>query len=226
MFICGQFFYLRALSPFSQGETFEDFTLRRWSATIKEVNILVARTAREIDEAYERLSGTQALGCDTETSSLSARKGRLFSVQFSDGDLNVLVPLSEGASLGRLEKILADPAITKIFHNARFDIEFLREKGFQIENVFCTMVAEKLLTKGANQSCSLAETLYRYFAVDLEKSHRAKFTRRWDGIWTPELVRYALSDVRYLTELRAQQIQWLESLGLAEDFERQMRKII
>lgn len=189
------------------------------------MNILVARTAREIETAYQRLSRAKTLGCDTETSSLSARKGRIFSVQFSDGDLNVLIPLSEGVSLGKLEEILINPDITKIFHNARFDIEFLREKGFPVENVFCTMIAEKLLTKGAGQSCSLAETLYRYFAVDLDKSHRAKFTRNWNGIWTKELVDYALSDVVYLRELHTQQILWLERLGLTGDFEVQMRKI-
>ncbi len=190
------------------------------------MNILVARTENEIETAYEKLSRAKILGCDTETSSLSPRNGRLFSVQFSDGDFNVLIPLSEGVSMGRLEEILANPNITKIFHNARFDLEFLREKGFHTENIFCTMIAEKVLTKGAGQSASLAETLYRYFAVDLDKSQRAKFTKNWDGIWTKELVNYALSDVIYLPELQSQQILWLERLGLSEDFERQMRKII
>lgn len=189
------------------------------------MNSLVARTNSEIETAYEKLSQAKTLGCDTETSSLSARTGRLFSIQFSDGDFSCLVPLSEGVSLGKLEEILTDPNITKIFHNARFDIEYLREKGFPVENIFCTMIAEKLLTKGAGQSCSLAETLYRYFAVDLEKSHRTKFTKNWNGIWTDELVNYALSDVIYLPELHTQQILWLERLGLSEDFQKQMQKI-
>jgi DNA polymerase I len=188
------------------------------------VNILVARTPREIETAYKKLSQARILGCDTETSSLSARTGRLFSVQFSDGDFNVLIPLSEGVSLGKLEEILTNPNITKIFHNARFDIEYLREKGFETSNIFCTMIAEKLLTKGAGQSCSLAETLYRYFAVDLDKSQRAKFTRNWNGIWTDDLVNYALSDVIYLPELHTQQILWLERLGLTEDFQKQMQR--
>jgi ribonuclease D len=190
------------------------------------VNILVARTRNEIETAYEKLSQAKTLGCDTETSSLSPRSGRLFSIQFSDGDFNVLIPLSEGVSMGKLEKILIDPNITKIFHNARFDLEFLREKGFETNNVFCTMIAEKLLTKGAGQSCSLAETLYRYFAVDLDKSQRAKFNKYWNGIWTKELVDYALADVVYLPELHAQQILWLERLGLTEDFGKQLQRII
>ena len=190
------------------------------------MNILVARTPSDIAAAFERLSRSAVLGCDTETSSLSARKGKLFSVQFSDGDYNVLVPLSERVSMGRLEEILADPQITKVFHNAKFDLEFLRENGFQTRNVFCTMIAEKLLTRGANQSASLAETLYRYFAVDLDKSQRAKFNRTWNGVWTDELVNYALSDVVYLPKLMSEQKIWLERLGLTSDFENQIGKLL
>lgn len=189
------------------------------------MNILVARSAREIEFAYEKLVTAKVLGCDTETSSLSARHGKLFSIQFSDGDFNVLLPMSEGIALGKLEEILANPQITKIFHNAKFDLDFLRENGFQTNNVFCTMIAEKFLTKGAGQSVSLAETLYRYFAVDLDKSQRAKFNKNWDGIWTNELVDYALSDVVYLPKLMAEQKTWLERLGLTENFERQIQKI-
>jgi DNA polymerase I len=190
------------------------------------VNILVARTSAEIETAYEKLVKAKILGCDTETSSLSARYGKLFSVQFSDGDFNVLIPLSEGVRLGKLEEILANPQITKVFHNAKFDLEFLRESSFQVENIFCTMIAEKVLTKGAGQSASLAETLYRYFAVDLDKSQRSLFNKTWDGIWTKELVRYALSDVVYLPKLMTEQKLWLERLGLREDFSKQIKKIL
>ena len=189
------------------------------------MDILIARTQDEIDSAFERLSTAARLGCDTETSGLSARHGRLFSVQFSDGEFNVLVPISEGVPLGRLEDILTSDAITKIFHNAKFDLEFLSENGYSVANVFDTMIAEKVLTRGAGQSASLAETLYRYFAVDLDKSQRAKFSRKWDGIWTEDLVDYALSDVIHLPQLMDEQNAWLEKLGLAGEFETQLRKI-
>jgi DNA polymerase-1 len=190
------------------------------------VNVLVTRTTEAIDAACETLLQAGAIGCDTETSGLSARYGKLFSVQFSDGDFNALVPISEGIPLGRLTEILEDPNIVKIFHNAKFDLEFLRENGYQVRNVYDTMIAEKVLTRGANQSASLAETLYRYFAVDLEKSHRQVFTRKWDGIWTDALVEYALSDVVHLPRLRREQTSWMERLGLTGDFEAAMRKIV
>ena len=189
------------------------------------MDILVARDGDEIELAYQKLSKAARLGCDTETSGFNSRVGKLFSVQFSDGEFNVLVPVSEGIALGKLADILSDASIIKIFHNAKFDLEFLNDSEYTVANVFDTMIAEKVLTRGAGQSSSLAETLYRYFAVDLDKSQRAKFNRKWDGIWTEELVDYALSDVVHLPRLMDEQNAWLEKLGLTREFEMQLRKI-
>lgn len=189
------------------------------------MNILVARSSDEIKFAYEKLNAVTELGCDTETNSLSARRGRLLSVQFSDGDFNVLVPVSEGVALGILSDILKNSNITKIFHNSKFDLEFLQANGYQVSNIYDTMIAEKVLTRGADQSVSLAETLYRYFAVDLNKSLRATFTdKKWNGIWTQELIEYALSDVTYLPELKKQQELWLDRLNLKSNYEKLMQK--
>lgn len=190
------------------------------------MDILVARDKDELQLAYERLCHAAQIGCDTETSGLSAQHGRLFSVQFSDGEFNVLVPVSEGIALGPLAEILTNTSITKIFHNAKFDLDFLNNNGLSVNNVFDTMIAEKVLTRGANQSASLAETLYRYFAVDLDKSQRKKFTRQWNGIWTDELVDYALSDVVHLPRLMTEQIAWLEKLDLSDEFNIQLNKIL
>jgi len=190
------------------------------------VEILVVRTEAEIEAAFETLSKAEVLGCDTETSGLSSATGKLFSIQFSNGEFNVLVPLSEGIAAGRLADLLADDTKIKIFHNARFDLDFLTTNGYTVANVYDTMIAEKVLTRGANQSVSLAETLYRYFAIDLDKSQRSKFNRKWDGIWTEELVEYALSDVVHLPELRREQNQWLERLGLVDNYEEQIMKLV
>jgi DNA polymerase-1 len=190
------------------------------------VNVLVARTPEQIDLAFAQLSAAPVVGCDTETSSLNPRYGKLFSIQFSDGDFNLLVPLSEGVQLSKLSDLLSDESIVKIFHNAKFDLDFLRAIGVRVNNVFDTMLAERVLTRGANQSASLAETLYRYFAVDLEKSHRAKFNKSWDGVWTDELVDYALSDVAHLPALMREQRSWMKKLGLGPEYEMQLGKLI
>ena len=190
------------------------------------MNILITRTPDEVSYAAEKLSRAAVLGCDTETSGLSAKTARLFSVQFSDGDFHVLVPFSEGVELRKLGSVLADKSITKIFHNAKFDLSFLREYGYETQNVYDTMIAEKVLTRGANQSASLAETLYRYFAVDLDKAQRKKFGRNWDKVWTQELVEYAMNDVAYLPKLMKEQILWMEKLDLKSDYETKFAEMI
>jgi DNA polymerase I len=191
----------------------------------RTVEVFVARTANELDLAADRLSAAAALGCDTETSGLSAKYGKLYSIQFSDGEFNLLIPLSEGVPFGRFVEVLSDERVIKIFHNAKFDLDFLREVGVPVRNVFDTMIAEKVLTHGAKQSASLADTLYRYFAVDLDKSQRAKFNRNWDGVWTDELVDYALSDVVHLPALMSEQTAWMRKLGLTGEFQTQMGKL-
>lgn len=190
------------------------------------MKVFITRTEQEIDTAIENLSKAAVLGFDTETSGFNSRVGKLFSIQFSDGEYNVLVPLSEGVAMGRFADLLADDSIVKIFHNAKFDLEFLTAAGHTVNNVYDTMIAEKVITRGANQSSSLAETLYRYFAVDLDKSQRSKFSRKWDGIWTDDLVNYALSDVVHLPRLREEQVAWMERLDLVKDFHSQMTKAI
>lgn len=189
------------------------------------MNVLIARTSEQIDLAFSHLSCATVIGCDTETSSLNSKYGKIFSIQFSDGVFNVLVPLSEGVRLGKLSDILDSPSVTKIFHNAKFDLDFLGAVGIGVRNIFDTMIAERVLTRGANQSASLAETLYRYFAVDLEKSHRSKFNKTWDGVWTEDLVEYALSDVTHLPALMVEQVAWLEKLALSDEYARQIERL-
>lgn len=189
------------------------------------MEVYITRTEADFALAHDRLIKADVLGCDTETSGLSPKYGKLYSIQFSDGDFNVLVPLSEGIAMGVFGELLANPTITKVFHNAKFDLEFLHAAGHRVENVFDTMIAEKVLTRGANQSASLAETLYRYFAIDLDKSQRAKFTKKWDGVWTEDLVHYALSDVVHLPLLMREQMAWLEKLNLQVECTDQLARL-
>jgi ribonuclease D len=188
---------------------------------------LVARSPDELAYAYRMLAASDELGCDTETAGFSSRQCKLLSVQISNGKFSVLVPFSEGVKLGpQLASLLASPDHLKIFHNARFDLRFLREAGYEVRRIFDSMIAEKLITRGADQSASLSETLYRYFGIDLDKRPRQTFSnRRWDGRWHADLVAYALSDVVHLPELKRQQEPWLERLGLLTEFSSKIRKL-
>lgn len=182
------------------------------------MNIVVARTKDDLARSIELLGRSAVLGCDTETSGLHPSKGRLLSIQFSDGDTSVLLPVSEGIEPGPFTDVLTDPGVRKVFHNARFDLAFLSDAGLAVRNVYDSMIAEKVLTKGANQSVALSETLYRYFGIDLDKSKRNRFGKNWNGEWTDDLVAYAMDDVVFLPRLMHEQEAWLEKLDLAADY--------
>lgn len=183
------------------------------------MEVVVVRSERDAGEAIEALSGSFVLGCDTETTGLHPSKGKLLSIQFSDGEKHVLVPVSEGISAEPFRELLAEESVVKVFHNARFDLGFLGAAGIEVRSVFDSMLAERILTKGADQSVSLAETLYRYFAVDLDKSKRKRFGRNWSGVWTDELVEYAMNDVVLLPRLMHEQREWLKKLDLEIEYE-------
>jgi len=182
------------------------------------MDVIVVRSNTEANEALELLRSAEVLGCDTETSGLHPSSGKLLSIQFSDGTTNVLIPISEGADAVAFRGLLKDDSVTKVFHNARFDLTFLNAAGLQTSGIFDSMIAEKILTRGADQSISLSETLYRYFAVDLDKSKRKRFGRNWNGAWTSDLVEYAMNDVVHLPRLMSEQTEWLKKLGLERDY--------
>ena len=190
------------------------------------MEVLVARTRSDADRALDMLGKASVVGCDTETTGLHPSKGRLLSIQFSDGETNVLVPVSEGADARHFEPVLSDAAVTKIFHNAKFDLGFLSAHGLLTQGVYDSMIAERVLTKGANQSIALAETLYRYFGVDLDKSKRNRFGRGWNGAWTDDLVEYAMNDVVFLPRLMKEQSDWLRRLGLEDEYAAVLETVI
>src|SRR6201991_4922034 len=74
-----------------------------------------------------RYTGSVAL--DTETMGLNPHRDRLCVVQLSTGDGSAdLVQISAGQTRApNLERLLTDPAVTKLFHYARFDVAILQK---------------------------------------------------------------------------------------------------
>ena len=71
-----------------------------------------------------------SVAIDTETLGLIPRRDRLCVVQLSPGDGNadvVQIP-ADVKSAPNLEKLLADPGVTKIFHYARSDMAVLKHR--------------------------------------------------------------------------------------------------
>ena len=85
-----------------------------------------------------------SVAVDTETLGLVPRRDKLCLVQLSSGDGNAhLVQLDRTSyDAPNLKALFTDPAVTKIFHYARFDVAvFQKYLGVTVAPVWCTKIA-------------------------------------------------------------------------------------
>jgi ribonuclease D len=140
---------------------------------------------------------------DTETMGLDPRRDRLCVVQLSSGDGNAhLVQIAKGqTSAPNLERLLTDPAVTKLFHFGRFDIAALKNAfGVVTAPVWCTKIASRLVRTFTDRH-GLKYLLSELVGVDVSKQQQ---TSDWGAANLTEAQKdYAASDVLYLHRLMA-----------------------
>ncbi len=143
-----------------------------------------------------------AVAIDTETLGLNPHRDRLCVVQLSPGDGTAdVVQIAPGQrEAPNLAALLANPAITKLFHFGRFDIAVLFHAfGVLAEPVFCTKIASRL-TRTYTDRHGLKDICAELLGVSLSKVQQSS---DWAAeILTPEQLEYAASDVLYLHRLR------------------------
>ncbi len=159
-----------------------------------------------------------AVAVDTETMGLNPHRDRLCLVQLSAGDGTAhLVQIVPNALGGRgydapnLARLLADPAVTKLMHFARFDVAVLqRAFGITVAPVRCTKIAAKLVRTFTDRH-GLRDLCRELVGVEISKQQQ---TSDWGAAeLTPEQLAYAASDVLHLHALWAR----LEALLQRED---------
>jgi ribonuclease D len=143
-----------------------------------------------------------AVAIDTETLGLNPHRDRLCVVQISPGDGSAdVIQIAPGQkSAPNLVSLLQNPAVTKLFHYARFDIAVLSNAfGVMPEPLFCTKIASRL-TRTYTDRHGLKDICAELLNVNLSKVQQSS---DWAAdTLTPEQVEYAASDVLYLHRLR------------------------
>ena len=107
-----------------------------------------------------------AVAIDTETLGLNPARDRLCVVQLSTGDGTAdVVQIARGQGRApNLARLLADAAVVKLFHFARFDIASLfKAFGVMAAPIYCTKIASKL-----------ARTYTAYAASDVLHLHQLR----------------------------------------------------
>jgi ribonuclease D len=139
---------------------------------------------------------------DSETMGLNPQRDRLCLVQLSAGDGHAhLVQFANGYDAPNLKRLLADPAITKLFHFGRFDIAMFYEYlGVETTPVYCTKIASKL-TRTYTDRHGLRDLCRDLLGVEISKQQQ---TSDWGARELSEdQLAYAASDVLHLHRLKA-----------------------
>ncbi|MFN7113693.1 MAG: ribonuclease D [Alphaproteobacteria bacterium] len=148
------------------------------------------------------LSFGNIVAIDTETLGLRPQRDRLCLVQLSSGDGTAhLVQLKQGQyDAPNLKKLMADPAVTKLFHFARFDVGVMyKYLDVVTAPIYCTKIASRLARTFTGHH-SLKTLCKDLLGVDLDKQQQ---TTDWGAdTLTPEQMNYAASDVLYLHRMK------------------------
>lgn len=154
-----------------------------------------------------------SIAIDTETQGLSLTRDKLCVVQISSGDgsAHVIQMDRETYDAPNLKALLADPAIEKIFHFARFDVAMVRKwLGVECSPVFCTKIASKLVRTYTDRH-GLKDVSRELVGVDMSKAQQSS---DWGAETLSDAqLAYAASDVLHLHEIRNKLSEMLEREG-------------
>lgn len=166
-----------------------------------------------VDAMAGALSEEPCIGFDLECASgLHHYEKRVCLIQLASPGASYIIDALAGLDLSPLRKMLEDPAVEIVMHDADFDMRSLdRDFGWRPRNIFDTLIAARLC---GHRQFGLSSMLEQHFGVKGSKRfQRADWTIRP----LPEaMLEYAACDVRYLIELRDRLDAELKRLGRAD----------
>lgn len=164
----------------------------------------------------EGLNMGPVIAVDSETMGLVTQRDPLCVVQLSagDGDAHVIQLDRTSYRAPRLKALLADPAVLKLFHFARFDIAaFKYWLGVDTSPVYCTKIASRL-SRTYTDRHGLKDVAKELLGVEMSKQQQSS---DWGAeTLTEAQIGYAASDVLHLHALKDKLNAMLAREGRAE----------
>lgn len=151
----------------------------------------------------DNVTFTGSVAIDSETLGLNPHRDRLCLVQLSAGDGTAHLVQFDGKdySAPNLKRLLADEAVLKIFHFARFDVAVMQKYlGVTTAPIYCTKIASKLVRTYTDRH-GLKDLCAELAGVELSKQQQSS---DWAAdTLSDQQKHYAASDVLYLHVMMA-----------------------
>ena len=168
----------------------------------------------DIDDAfYSRAASAKRVAWDIETSGLDWRTDTIGTCQIAVGESVAVVQLDRRPP-HRLQALLENRDVIKVFHHAPFDLRFMvNHWRVKPASIACTKVASKILDPSLNSGeHSLKPVLSRELGIDVDKSLQAS---DWTHAHlTVDQLAYAATDVVFLERLLDHQVERASRAGL------------
>lgn len=159
---------------------------------------LLIEEDKYLDIVVNHLLIKSVLAIDTETTGLNPRKDKLRLIQIACEDYPTVIIDCFKCNPKLIQPLLLNQAV-KIFHNAKFDLQFFLALGVEInQSLFDTMLAHQLVI-GNRYNASLKDVCKKYLDVELNKNEQKS---NWGETLTKNQLEYAVKDVEILLELR------------------------
>ncbi|WP_187970461.1 ribonuclease D [Aquibium microcysteis] len=171
-------------------------------------------TPDELAAVVSELSKSDFVTVDTEFIRETTFWPELCLIQMAAPGVTALVdPLAPGMDLGPFFDLMANEAVTKVFHAARQDIEIIFNRGQLIPHpVFDTQVAAMVC--GFGDSVSYEQLVQKLSGGQIDKSSR--FTDWRQRPLTDKQLAYALADVTHLIDVYAKLKAQIDEEGRAD----------
>lgn len=124
-----------------------------------------------------------------------------------------------------IKDYLENPYYVKLAHNVTYEYVVLQFHGIILENVYDTMLGEKILRGGIQEGedYSLEGISWKYLGIIMDKTEQTNFG---DNIITESKIRYGITDVAYLDIIRTKQLQTATQENLINVFGLEMEAVL
>ena len=174
---------------------------------------MYVKDRRDLDGVLAEIAAAGVFGLDTEFIRERTFRPDLCLLQIGLPERSLVVDPREVTDLSGFVQVLEDPAIEKVVHAGKQDMEiFFAGTGRAPRNVFDTQIAGALL--GHGDQAAYSRLVGDILGARLKKGHT--FTDWAQRPLSSRQIEYALDDVRYLLPLRESLTQDLRELGRTE----------
>ena len=153
------------------------------------------------EELLNIYQSSKYLAVDTEAMGLYHGRDRLCLIQIcNELNLTTCIKIQIGSrEAPRIQSLLENEKIIKIFHYARFDIAALKcNLSIETQNIFCTKIASKLARTYTNKH-GLKDLINELLGIELDKSSQSSDWGSEENL-SQDQINYAANDVKYLID--------------------------